>query len=49
VRHHLAVYEHYVPVPVQTTAATSPSSILNPLTAVCDKKQYAAAGVPAPR
>ena len=49
VRHHLTVYEHYVPVPVQTTAATSPSSILNPLTAVCDKKQYAAAGVPAPR
>jgi YetA-like protein len=49
VRHQLTVYEHYVPVPVQTTAATSPSSILNPLTAVCDKKQYAAAGVPAPR
>jgi hypothetical protein len=49
VRHHLTVYEHYVGVPVQTTAATSPSSILNPLTAVCDKKQYAAAGVPAPR
>jgi hypothetical protein len=48
-QHHLTVYEHYVAPPVQIGAATSPSSILNPLAAVCDRKQYNAAGVPAPR
>jgi hypothetical protein len=48
-QHHLTVYEHYVAPPVQVGAATSPSSILSPLAAVCDRKQYAAAGLPAPR
>jgi len=48
-QHHLTVYEHYVAPPLQIGAATSPSSILNPLAAVCDRKQYNAAGVPAPR
>jgi hypothetical protein len=48
-QHHLTVYEHYVATPVQIGAATSPSSILTPLSAVCDRKQYTAAGVPAPR
>jgi hypothetical protein len=48
-QHLLTVYEHYVAPPVQIGAATSPSSILSPLSAVCDRKQYTAAGVPAPR
>lgn len=48
-QHHLTVYEHYVAPPVQIGAATSPSSILSPLSAVCDRRQYTAAGVPAPR
>jgi hypothetical protein len=49
VQHLLTVYQHYVAPPVQIGAATSPSSILSPLSAVCDRKQYTAAGVPAPR
>ncbi|PWU12034.1 MAG: hypothetical protein C5B51_01440 [Terriglobia bacterium] len=48
-QHHLTLYEHYVAPPVHIGAATSPSSVLNPLSAVCDTKQYTAAGVPAPR
>jgi hypothetical protein len=40
-----AVFEHYVAPPVQIGVATSPSSILSPLSGVCDRKQYTAAGV----
>jgi len=47
-QHRLTVYEHYVAPPVQIGAATSPASILSPLSAVCDRRQYAAAGVPVP-
>ena len=47
--HQITLYEHYVASPVQIGAATSPSSISSPLSAVCDRKQYTAAGVPAPR
>jgi hypothetical protein len=46
--HRLTVYNHYVSTPVQIGAATSPSSMLNPLRAVCDTERYIAAGLEPP-
>ena len=46
--HQLTVYNHYVSTPVQIGAATSPSSMLNPLRAVCDTERYIAAGLEPP-
>ena len=43
--HQLTVYNHYVSNPVQIGAATSPSSMLNPLRAVCAPEWYTAAGL----
>jgi hypothetical protein len=46
--HRLIVYNHYVSNPVQIGAATSPSSMLNPLRVVCDRERYVAAGLEPP-
>ena len=46
--HQLTVYNHYVSNPVQIGAATSPSSMLNPLRVVCDRERYVAAGLEPP-
>jgi len=48
VRHELTIYQHYVAGPTPIGAITSPVSMLNGLTAVCDREQYTKAGVPAP-
>jgi hypothetical protein len=47
--HHLTVYQHFVNSPVQIGAVTSPPSMLSPLIAVCDRKQYTMSGLSAPR
>lgn len=47
-RHELTAYHHYVGVPVQIGAATSPMSMLNPLVARCDAARYRASGVEPP-
>lgn len=47
-RHVLAVYQHYVSVPVQIGAATSPAAILAPLVATIDRDQYVKSGVRMP-
>jgi hypothetical protein len=44
----LTVYQHFVGVPVQIGAATSPPSMLNPLVARCPKSYYERCGVPVP-
>ena len=41
----LTVYEHFVQTPVHIGAATSPASILHPLTAECEQRQYILSGV----
>jgi len=48
-RHEIAVYLHYVASPTPVGALTSPVSMLNGLTAFCDRDQYTKAGVPVPR
>ena len=47
-RHELTAYHHYVGVPVQIGAATSPMSMLNPLVTRCDEARYIASGVEPP-
>ena len=47
-RHDLTAYHHYVGVPVQIGAATSPMSMLNPLLTRCDDARYIASGVEPP-
>jgi YetA-like protein len=46
-QHQLTVYEHFVAPPVQIGAATSPDSMLTPLTVDVDPKQYVLSGMPA--
>ena len=46
--HELTVYHHYVSVPVQIGAATSPMSMLNPLITHCDEARYSESGVESP-
>jgi hypothetical protein len=38
--HHLTIYEHFVTPPVQISAVTSPTSMLSPLIAICDPRQF---------
>ena len=47
-QHRLTVYTHFVSTPVQIGAATSPTSMLHPLVAVCELERYTASGLPAP-
>lgn len=47
-RHHLTVFFHYLPNPLQISGATSPPSMLQPLAAVCDREDYTRAGLRAP-
>jgi len=43
--HDLTIYEHFVASPVQIGAITSPASMLSPLVARCDPKQFVLSGV----
>jgi hypothetical protein len=45
----LTVYEHFIPTPVQIGAITGPDSMMSPLIAACDPKQYTLSGVHAPK
>ena len=47
-QHVLTIYTHFVSPPVQIGAATSPTSMLNPLVAVCEPERYTASRVPPP-
>ena len=47
-QHELTVYEHFVSPPVQIGAATSPTSMLSPLVATCDAKQFLLSRIQAP-
>ena len=47
--HELTVYEHFVSPPVQIGAITSPTSMLSPLVATCDAKQFLLSRIQAPR
>jgi hypothetical protein len=47
-RHAITIYQHYVATPTPIGAVTSPVSMLNGLTATCDRAQYTKAGVPVP-
>ena len=48
-QHELTVYEHFVSPPVQIGAVTSPTSMLSPLVATCDSKQFLLSRIQAPR
>ena len=48
-QHELSVYEHFVSPPVQIGAVTSPTSMLSPLVATCDAKQFLLSRIQAPR
>lgn len=47
-QHVLTIFTHFVSPPVQIGAATSPTSMLNPLLAVCELERYRASDVPPP-
>jgi len=47
-QHQLTIYEHFVSSPVQIGAVTSPTSMLSPLVATCDAKQYLLSHVQVP-
>jgi hypothetical protein len=47
--HEITIYQHYVATPTPIGAVTSPVSMLNGLTATCDRAQYTKAGVPVPQ
>jgi hypothetical protein len=48
-QHELTVYQHFIPPPVQIGAVTSPTSMLSPLVATCDAKQFVLSRVQVPR
>jgi hypothetical protein len=45
----LTIYQHYVASPTPIGAVTSPVSMLNGLSAICDPEQYRKAGLPIPK
>jgi hypothetical protein len=45
----ITVFQHYVASPTPIGAVTSPVSMLNALSAVCDRDQYTKSGVPVPK
>jgi len=47
-RHQLTIYEHFVAPPAAIGAATSPVSMLNPLTVFCEREQYLKSRLPPP-
>jgi hypothetical protein len=48
-QHELTVYEHFIPTPVQIGAITTPTSMVSPLTATCDPKQFSISRVQVPK
>ncbi len=44
----LRVFFHFIPVPLQRTAQTSPPSMMMPLVATCPAEHYRKCGVPIP-
>ena len=47
-QHRIVIYHHYVSLPVQIGAATSPTSMLYPLVTRCDSERYVESGVEVP-
>ena len=47
-QHRIVVYQHYVSLPVQIGAATSPMSMLYPLVTRVDSERYIDSGVEVP-
>lgn len=45
----MTIYQHYVASPTPIGAVTGPVSMLNSLTAMCERSQYVKSGVPPPR
>ena len=45
----LRVFFHFIPVPLQRTAQTSPAAMMTPLVATCPAEHYRKCGVPVPR
>ncbi|MCS6862787.1 MAG: hypothetical protein NZT92_20975, partial [Abditibacteriales bacterium] len=44
----LRVFLHFIPVPLQRTAQTSPAAMMTPLVAACPAAHYRRCGLPVP-